>query len=285
MSPARETTIDLPHIVLAARVWGDPSLPPLLALHGWLDNAGTFDALAPLICAHFHIVAIDFPGHGRSGWRPQGTWYHYIDYVSDVIAVAEKFGWSKFSLLGHSLGGTVASVFAACRPQCVDKLLLIEALGPITAPAEDSLNQIRRGMDQRSAFEEKLRVFPRKDDAIEIRSKVNGLSRAAAAALIERGVKNVSGGFSWSSDPRLTLSTPLRYTEDQMLAVLRGIEAKTLLVLAQPEAPYLPREMIQRRIDQVRDIAVHRIDGAHHLHLENAAPVAKLIGDFVAKNS
>ena len=284
MSVSRETTIDLPHVRLQARVWGDESLPPLLALHGWLDNAGTFDTLAPLICTHFHIVAIDFPGHGLSQWRPAGAWYHYVDYVSDVIAVAEKFGWKRFSLLGHSLGGTVASVVAACRPQSVDKLLLIEALGPITAPADDALNQLRRGMNQRAAFEEKLRVFAREEEAIDIRCKVNDLSRDAATALVRRGLKAVPGGFSWSSDPRLTLSTPLRYTEDQMLVVLRGIEAKTLLVLAQPEPPYLPREMIQRRIEQVRDIAVHRIDGTHHLHLENAAPIAKLIGDFVAKN-
>jgi pimeloyl-ACP methyl ester carboxylesterase len=284
LSSCRESTIDLSHIRLAARVWGDESLPPLLALHGWLDNAATFDALAPLICTHFHIVAIDFAGHGRSAWRPAGTWYHYIDYVSDVIAVVEKLRWSRFSLLGHSLGGTVASVFAACRPQSVDKLLLIEALGPIAAPAEDALNQLRRGIAQRATFEEKLRVFAREDDAIEIRSKVNGLSRDAATALVRRGLKPVPGGFSWSSDPRLTLSTPLRYTEEQMLAVLRGIEAKTLLILAQPEAPYLSREMIERRIDQVRDIAVHRIDGSHHVHLENAPPIAKLISDFVAQN-
>jgi pimeloyl-ACP methyl ester carboxylesterase len=99
---------------------------------------------------------------------------------------------------------------------------------------------------------------------------------------VRRGLKAVPGGFSWSSDPRLTLSTPLRYTEEQILAVLRGIQARTLLVLAQPEAPYLPRETMQRRIEQVRDIAVHRIDGSHHLHLENAAPIADLIGDFVS---
>jgi pimeloyl-ACP methyl ester carboxylesterase len=284
VTSSREITLDLPHIRLAARAWGDESLPPLLALHGWLDNAGTFDRLAPLICTHFHIVALDLPGHGRSEWRPAGAWYHYVDYVSDVIATAEKLGWGRFSLLGHSLGGTVASVLAACRPQSVDKLLLIEALGPITARADESLGQLRRGMDQRSAFEEKLRVFAREDEAIEIRRKVNGLSRAAATALVARGLKAVLGGFSWSSDPRLTLSTPLRYTEDQIVNVLRGIEARTLLVLAQPEAPYLPRETMQRRIEQVRDIAVHRIDGSHHLHLENAAPIAELIGDFIAQN-
>jgi pimeloyl-ACP methyl ester carboxylesterase len=66
--------------------------------------------------------------------------------------------------------------------------------------------------------------------------------------------------------------------------MLKGSSAKTLLVLAQPEAPYLPRETMQRRIDCVSNIEVHRISGGHHLHLEDAAPIAALIEKFVAEN-
>jgi len=77
---ARDIEIALPHLRLAACSWGDPALPPLLALHGWLDNAASFERLAPLLCEHFHIVAIDLAGHGRSQHRPAGLWYHYIDY-------------------------------------------------------------------------------------------------------------------------------------------------------------------------------------------------------------
>jgi pimeloyl-ACP methyl ester carboxylesterase len=281
----KEIRLDLPHIRLSAKVWGDASLPPLLALHGWLDNAGSFDRLAPLLCGKFHIVAIDFPGHGRSDWRPPGAWYHYIDYVSDVVAAVDSFGWKRFHLLGHSLGGTVASVVAACRPQVIDKLLLIEALGPIAGDPANALEQLRRGIDQREAFEEKsLRVFAREDDAIDVRRKVSDLSSDAATAIVSRGLKAVTSGFSWSSDPRLTLATPMRFTEEQILATLCGIAAPTFLVLAQPDAPYLPRETMQRRIEQVPDIEVHRIDGGHHLHLENPQPIADLIGAFVAKN-
>ncbi len=285
MTAAREITIDLPHITLAAKVWGDESLPPLLALHGWLDNAGSFDRLAPLLCAHFHIVAIDFPGHGRSQWRPAGTWYHYVDYVSDVIAAIRALGWKKTSLLGHSLGGTVACVFAACRPEEVDRLMLIEALGPISGDAGQTLAQLCLGMDQRESFEEKsLRVFTHQDQAVDARRKANDLSHDAAAAIVSRGLSPVDGGFSWSSDARLTLATPVRLIEEQVLAMLKGIQAKTLLVLAEPEAPYLSREIMRRRIDQVADIHVHRIAGGHHLHLEDAAPIAALIEKFCSGN-
>lgn len=281
----REITIDLTHITLAAKVWGDASLPPMLALHGWLDNAGSFDRLAPLLCTHFHIVALDFPGHGRSQWRPAGVWYHYVDYVSDVAAAIAALGWKRPSLLGHSLGGTVASVFAACRPDAVDRLILIEALGPVAGDAGQTLAQLRRGIDQRQSFEEKsLRIFARKDDAITARQKANDLSKDAATAIVSRGIKPVDGGFSWSSDPRLTLATPVRLAEEQILAMLRGIRSRTLLVLAQPEAPYLSRETMQKRIEQVQDIRVHRISGGHHLHLEDAAPIATLIEKFVGSN-
>ncbi|MEP6485548.1 MAG: alpha/beta hydrolase [Rudaea sp.] len=285
MTGAKQIDLDLPHLRLSAKVWGDAAMPRLLALHGWLDNAGTFDRLAPLLCGKFHIVALDFPGHGRSDWRPSGGWYHYIDYVSDVIAAADALGWKRFNLLGHSLGGTVASVVAAARPQLVDRLLLIEALGPLASDPALALEPLRRGIDQRETFEEKtLRVFAREEEAIDARRKVNDLSSEAATAIVSRGLKSVSGGFSWSSDPRLTLASPVRLTEEQVLAMLRGIACPTLLVLAQPDAPYLPRETMQRRIEQVANIEVHRIDGGHHLHLENPQPIANLIDAFLAKN-
>jgi|SRR5579884_94538 pimeloyl-ACP methyl ester carboxylesterase len=281
----RELELALPHLRLAARAFGDPALPPLLALHGWLDNAASFDRLAPLLDDAFHVVALDLPGHGRSDWRPPGTWYHYIDYVSDALAAADALGWSRFNLLGHSLGGAVASVLAAACPERVDRLLLIEALGPLTGAADQTLTQLRRGLEQREAFAEKvLRVFANPVAAVAARREANGLSDAAAAALVERGLRPVPGGYSWSSDPRLTLASPVRYTEEQILSVLRGIAAPTLLVLAEPPAPFLAAELMDRRIAQVARIAVRRLPGSHHLHLEDPLPVATAIREFVGRS-
>jgi pimeloyl-ACP methyl ester carboxylesterase len=279
----RDFEIALPHLRLAARAWGNAKLPPLLALHGWLDNAASFDRLAPLLCEHFHIVAIDFPGHGRSDWRAPGAWYHYIDYPGDVLAAVEALGWQRFSLLGHSLGGTVASVLAAVVPQRVDRLLLIEALGPLAGEAEHALGQLQRAIEQRARVGAKsLRVFVDEAAAVAARQQANSLSQAAATALVARGIKPVSGGFTWSTDPRLTLASPQRYVEAQIFAMLQGIHAPTLLVLAQPEQAYLPRETMDRRIALVANIRVRRLPGSHHLHLEDPQPVADAITDFVS---
>ena len=283
---ARDLDLHLPHLRLAARAWGDENLPRLLALHGWLDNAASFDRLAPLLCEHFHIVALDFPGHGRSDWRAPGAWYHHVDYPGDVLAAADALGWRTFGLLGHSLGGAVASSVAAIAPERIERLLLIEALGPPTGDVSQTLTSLQNALRDRAAVGEKsLRVFADAATAVAARRKANALSEGAATALVERGIKPVPGGFVWSTDPRLTLSSPQRFLEEQILVVLRGIRAPTFVLLAQPEQPYLKREMIDRRIAQVTDIEVQRVAGTHHLHLEDPQPVAAAILDFVRRRS
>ncbi|MBS0569420.1 MAG: alpha/beta fold hydrolase [Proteobacteria bacterium] len=280
---ARDFDLALPDLRLAARAWGDESLPKLLALHGWLDNAATFDALAPLLCGHFYIVAIDFPGHGRSDWRPPGAWYHTVDYLSDALAAADALGWKHFGLLGHSLGAAAASMLAGACPERVERLLLIEGLGPLTQEADHTLAQLQRAFSDRNFADVKsLRLFKDLDEAVSARMRANDLSRTAAKILVERGVKVVPGGLTWSTDPRLMLASPVRQTEEQVLAVLRGIRAPVGLVLAEPEQPYMPRAAMDRRIAQVSEIRVRRMAGTHHLHLENAPAVAAALPDLVS---
>ncbi len=307
-----ELSIPLCHLTLAAKAWGKPSDPPMLALHGWLDNAGTFDRLAPLLEGHY-LIALDLAGHGRSGHRPPATWYPYADFLDDIAAVIDWFGWSHVDLLGHSLGATLTSTFAAICPQRVHRLLLIEGLGPLTQVAEKTLDQLRRAHSARTAFNgEGLRVFANIDEAIDARCRSGNLSKEAARCIVERGVKPVDPrhgsdhspagdtsmhgisdahygfepaqaltGLSWASDPQLTVASPSRLTEEQLAAVLPAIDAPTLLVLAEPNAPYLQPEMMQARIALVRDIEVVRFAGTHHLHLEDPQPVASVIRAFL----
>ena len=92
---ARDLTLELPRLKIAAREWGPADGPPVLALHGWLDNAVSFDRLAPLL-PDFHIVALDLAGHGRSQHRHPEVVFHFIDWAPEVIATADVLGWSTF---------------------------------------------------------------------------------------------------------------------------------------------------------------------------------------------
>ena len=279
--PARERTIDTAHLRLSAKEWGDASLPPLLALHGWLDNAASFDALAPLLADDFHIVALDLPGHGHSQHRPPGVRYHFIDYLDDVLAAADALGWKHFSLLGHSLGGGIASFLAAAFPERVQNLYLIEVAGAVSTPVENSCAQLRKGIDQfRDNADKALRVFADVDIAIAARRKAGDLSEAAARALVLRGIRQAAHGWSWSSDPRLMPAAPQRFAEEQVLAILAEVQAPTLLVLAQPMAIPIPESLMLARAARIANLRLVRLPGNHHLHLENPAPVAQAILDF-----
>ncbi|XP_064011176.1 serine hydrolase-like protein 2 isoform X1 [Pogoniulus pusillus] len=95
---------------VAAKAWGPSEGHPVLCLHGWLDNANTFDRLIPLLPKGYYYVAMDFSGHGLSSHRPAGVPYHFLDYVIDVRRVAAALQWRRFTLVGHSMGGSVAGM-------------------------------------------------------------------------------------------------------------------------------------------------------------------------------
>ncbi len=269
---------------VAAQSWGRPGGTRVLALHGWLDNAASFARLAPSL-PDVELVAIDLPGHGRSAHLPDGCWYHYIDSIDVVLGVLDALDWSRAALLGHSMGAATASLVAATRPDRIEALWLIEALGPLSTEPDQALPQLRRAHTQRAERGSRgLRTFATLAEAVAARQQgVSGLSSAAAMLLVERGTRAVDGGWQWSSDPRLTLASPQRMTQAQVVACLRGIECPTLVVLAEPAATFLPPAMIAERAATVPDMTVVHLPGSHHVHLEDPEPVAAAIAAFRAR--
>lgn len=270
---------------IAARCWHDPSLPPLLALHGWLDNAATFDRLAPWL-DRYHLVALDFAGHGLSDHRPPGIRYHFVDHVDDVLAVADQLGWAQFTLMGHSMGAGVSTLFAAALPERLHKLVLIEGFGPFTGTPEAAPAILRGALLQKKTFDQPPRVIA--DMALAIRARMQGLvpvSEAAARALCERGVEAVPGGYVWRTDRRLRLDSPIRLTEAQVRQYLAAIEAPTLLVAAEQGIPF-NQDDYAARIRAHRHLQVVRLPGGHHLHLDgDVEAVAAAIRSFLATDS
>lgn len=260
---------------------GRADAPPTLMLHGWLDNAGSLLPLARALPGFCHRLP-DLPGHGLSGHRPPGTWYHFIDYLSDLIAWMDASGLARVDLIGHSMGGAISTLLAAAFPERVHRLVLIEALGPLGHPVAQIAADIRRAIEARLKLDDKqLRVHPDRASARQARMQAGGLSEYAADCLLERALAPVDGGWIWRSDPRQTLPTPVRGTEEQYLRVLQAISAPTLLVLAEPRTRYLDGPEAEARIAGLRPQALHRLPGGHHLHLENTAAVAAVVGEFL----
>ncbi len=258
----------------------------VLALHGWLDNAASFQPLAEYL-PDCEILAIDFPGHGHSDWRAGNLWYHFIDYLEDVALVQQHLGWGKFHLLGHSLGGAIASLWAAAKPKTLQSLSIIEGLGPLADTAENTAMRLSKALDSLNRLEDKqLRVFDSIEQAAKARAKSGGLELQLARILVERSLNTASEGLGWcwSTDPRLMLDNPNRYTENQVLNLMQAITTPLLLLHGDPLPDFINIEMMKKRITTARVEKVVCIKGHHHLHMQHPQQVATEIKQHIHKH-
>lgn len=292
-----DVSFKIDQFTLAAKVWGPRDGFPVIALHGWMDNANSFDRIAPLL-KDIRLVALDFPGHGKSAHRPGRMPYYIWEYGLDVLDFADALGWERFGLLGHSLGGGVATLVAGMVPERIRQLVLIESIGPITAEGDvmpESLLKARGAMQGAAALQrrrEERQQAPRfrhTDEAVERRllSPLK-LTRTATEQLIERGTHAVPGGFEWSHDPKLTLPTAVRMTEGQVQAHIRQIDAPTTLILGKGGLFVDERRagFMTERLPLFTQLTKHLLPGGHHLHMdEGATPIAEIVTNlFKAKS-
>ena len=265
---------------LRQRPPGDAVVPRVIALHGWLDNAASFVPLA----AHLEgieLVAPDLPGHGESTHLPPGADYSFAGALHSVLDVADALGWERFALLGHSMGAGIASLVAAACPQRIERLVAIEALGALAERADRTVERMREAVAATRALGTRgLRVFPDLEPAVRARMRANDLTEPVARLLVERGVVAVAGGWSWSSDPRLTVPTLVRMTEEQVEQLVAGIECPTRVLYATPAQAYFPEPLRSERARLLPRGDCTVIPGSHHIHMEDPLAVAEAIGDF-----
>jgi pimeloyl-ACP methyl ester carboxylesterase len=274
-----EVRLSLPHIELAAHLYGPEDGVPVLALHGWLDNAASFARLAPKLDG-LRIVALDFAGHGHSEHRPAGAGYALWDYAYDVLQVAEQFGWQRFSILGHSMGAITAVLLAAAMPERIARLALIDGLVPYTGEAEQAPAKLGEALRAKLALDGKRKpVYTEVARAVQARMKgVGAVSREAAELLAQRGLMPVPGGYTWRTDSRLTLASPLRLSWAHAQAFVRALQCPVSLVLA--EQGMMQAQPAVQQLLQGLPFEVRRLPGGHHLHLDDEAGAQRVADCF-----
>ena len=282
MNPLAEIRLPAARGELAALRGGTPGGPPLLCLHGWLDNAASFVPLAPRL-AGFDLVALDLPGHGASAHRAPGYDYAFVDWIHDVLDAMDALGWAHADWLGHSMGGAIASMVAAAAPERVRRLALVEALGPLAGDPADAATRLVDAVAARRAFRERpTRRIPDLDAAVAARRSATRMTDAAARLIVARNLRPFDGGFAWRSDPRLTLPASLRLGEETIRAVLRAIRAPVLVIAADPPPAYFTVATREARLACLGDARSVVIPGGHHLHMEQPDAVAGPLLAFLA---
>ena len=265
-----ERRFRLPGLTLAAEVWGAPGERPVLASHGWLDNAGSFELLAPHLPG-CEIVALDLAGHGFSEFRSPDSAYNLWQDVGDLLDVINELGWPRCTLLGHSRGAGISMLFAATFPERVDKLILLEGGLPLTAEADEAPAGLADALREARALRGKSgRVFAQRATAIAERAAgFSKVTPAAAEVLARRSLREVPGGYQWHADQRLKAQSELRLTADHARAFARRVTAPVLLLLA-TESPFVDRPLYRELPSLLPNVEVDRVVGGHHCHLEGS---------------
>ncbi|XP_008120081.1 serine hydrolase-like protein 2 isoform X2 [Anolis carolinensis] len=252
---------------IAAKAWGSPQGRPMLCLHGWLENANTFNKLIPLLPKDCSYIGIDLAGHGLSSHRPTGYPYYLKDYVSDVRRAAAALKWNRFSLMGQSLGGTVACLFSCIFPEMVDKLILVESSGLFPAPqgymrgpevfrkqtpgsqsaTGDALPHLEEWekllIGSRTVIENMMDVEAKQHQAPKVYNSEEALQRLLKAnshlteesgkILLERGATKVPGGLVFNRDVKVLTHTSSSAPIEFQANYLKKIQADVLMIIAQ----------------------------------------------------
>ncbi|MFT4926783.1 MAG: pimeloyl-ACP methyl ester carboxylesterase [Phenylobacterium sp.] len=270
----KELRFTLPHLNLAGWSNGKEGKPVVLALHGWLDNAGSFEPLLPWL-DDYHVFAVDFPGHGLSDHRSVDAHYHFVEWINDVAELIRVMGWDDVMLLGHSMGGMIASVVAAVLPEQINRLVLLDAIGVITTPQESACDQLRQAITSRRRIaKQSVSTHPTFDSALSARVAAGDLSPTLVRLLLKRGLKEVADGFCWRSDPKLRSHSAMRFSFEQAKSFITEIKCPVLLIEGQTGFK-LSSKAHQLFVPLYPNLLVREISGGHHCHMQFPEQVYK----------
>jgi len=298
-----EISIPVPWGIIAGKEWGPPDGKPWLAVHGWLDNAGSFDTLMPEFAKDKRVVAIDYPGHGSSSHLPKGANYHELESIGFFERVVKHLRWDTFSFLGHSMGGDFGSVYAAVFPEKLKSLIMLDILGPAVngdnRDPERVVEVTRKAIILSLALEKKRsltkpeKAYKRYEEALDrllaaAKSGNGEITPEAAEIILKRGLKKSTDGYCFARDIRLLALSkdsqiygmPRNFLQD----LAKSIQIPHLIVKGS-EGPIYDS---QQNVDDILGIykqnptfEFHTVEGGHHVHLTHPERVLPVLNDFI----
>ncbi len=293
--PAKSVFVPIRGLNYHLLEWGQPQAgqAPLFMVHGWMDVADSFQFVVDALKASRHILAPDWRGYGLTDAGTTDNFW-FPDYLADLDALLDHFaGDQPVDLLGHSMGGNVAMMYAGVRPERVRQLINLEGFGmaptrPAQAPKRyaqwlDELRQYRRG-------ELGLKPYDSVDAVAERLRKNNPrLDVDKAAWLAQRWARrNAQGQWVIQGHPAHKIINANLYRVDEMQEVFARITAPTLCVVASDDSlaqwwkGSYTLEMFQERMKAVPQLTHARVeDAGHMLHHDQPQAVADLVEGFL----
>jgi len=211
--------------------WDGPGDTTFVLVHGFTDLGFGWCEVAPRLAPHGHVIAPDLRGHGNSDWIGPGGYYHFMDYVADLDDVIRQLARPRVVLVGHSMGGSVASYYTGTRPERVAALALLEGLGPPDLAGSDGPTRTQTWIDTWRVARQRVKPLPSLEEAVRrLRKNDDLLDEDLAHKLAVAGTREVVGGLVWKHDPLHNTFGPYAYRLDTAKRYWQRISCPVLVV-------------------------------------------------------
>lgn len=274
----------------SALVWpsGTGGTRTVVLVHGYMDAAGTWDRVAPTLAAGGRrVVALDMRGFGHGARAPRGSYYHFADYVFDLADAIDALSPNEpVELVGHSMGGTVATLFAGSYPERVARLVSLEGLGPPDTPPEIGADRMRHWIDQVRRVrtkdgEGRTPTFTREEALRRLAGNHPSVPPDVLEHRLTYFVREEEGGrFSWLVDPLHRTTSPVPFFADLWMAFAKKITCPVLFVHGGPNGFHLPDE--EARLACFAKLERAEIpDAGHMMHWTRPDETGRLLARFL----
>jgi pimeloyl-ACP methyl ester carboxylesterase len=268
-------------------VWGNPSKPPVVLVHGGRDHCRNWDWVAQRLAVDFHVIAPDLRGHGDSAWVNDGH-YSMSGYVYDLAQLIHSRNLAPVTLIGHSLGGNIVLRYAGAYPDNVRHVVAIEGLGP--SPKMMAEMEAVTGPDRLVKWIEGNRVqaarSPRRYLNLEaayarMQEENKHLTPEQALHLTRHGVnQNEDGTYSWKFDPYLRQFPIEGLSRREIEQLWANINKPALLISGKESWASNPQR--DGRIAHFQNARVAEIEGAGHwVHHDRLDEFMALVDPFI----
>jgi pimeloyl-ACP methyl ester carboxylesterase len=278
----RESYIELRGLRFCVCDWGPYDGPRVVVLHGWLDQAAAWSPVAASLASEgYRIIAPDHRGHGRSQHGARSG-YHFTEYIADLDALLDVLGGKPVVLVGHSMGASIAVLYAGLRPHMVSHLVLVDGIGPNHSPPADAADQLRTFLDHQKK-DWQHRTMADLDEASEKLRRFNkGLKPEQARKLARRTTCEQDGGLIWTWDPWHRSRSAVAFDGARFAACLTLIEAPTTAIFG-IDSWYGALDVVPERLALIRDFKQRiNLKGGHNLHVEAPDALAAHIMEAIA---
>ena len=292
---SRSEFVPIRNLEYHVRIWGEPGAgqPPLVLVHGWMDVAASWQFVVDAFAQDRLVIAPDWRGYGLTE-RPRTDNYWFPDYLADLEFLLDHYASGiPVDLVGHSMGGNIAMLYAGARAERIRRLVNLEGFGMPATRAAQAPGRYAKWIGELKSFhrgELDLKSYEGVDGVARRLMRTNRRLGEDKAGWLARHWARQEADGRWHilGDAAHKIINASLYRVDEVLEIYKAIRAPVLCVEASDDSlgqwwqgRYTLAEY-HERLKSVPDARLGRVeDAGHMLHHDQPQAVARLIEDFL----